>query len=209
MGHEGAAEIEDVALDDADFAYHFAFRTVEDAFLYIVNMAHDVIQSRKTRFCQDTKHLIKQMRSGVNHIGAAFALGLLQCVKEGAELIDFVFVSGDEMRLGQQNIHFAGIGGAFLYVEQRDVNGEEEAVAVFCGACTVGRRDKLLDGKRMHVEMFANVLDIVFCGIFNINPRKPFVGDNLHGHNNFSMCFTVVYHFFRVRQYVCCGMLHT
>ncbi len=200
LRHQCATEVEDVALDDADLTHHLSFRSIEDAFLYVVNVAHNVIQARKTGFCEDPKYFVEQVGGGVDHVGAALAFRLLECVKKRTELVDVMLVSGDEVGLGEQDVHFAGIGGALVNVEERDVDGEEEAITVFGSASAVGWCDKLFNGKRVHIEMFANVLDIVFCGVFNVNPRKSFVGDNFHGHINFSMYFITVYHFLRKRQ---------
>ena len=50
LWHKGATKVENVALDERDFAYHFFFVAVEHFVFHFVYFSYDIVEAREAGF---------------------------------------------------------------------------------------------------------------------------------------------------------------
>jgi len=196
LRHQRAAETQDVALDDGNFPHHRAFMSAEDLFLDRVDVFRDVVQARKAGFHEDIEELVEKVRGRFAHIKPSFPVAFLQLIKEAFQLKDVFGVTGEEVRFGEDDVQFAGIGRSFVHVKKGDVDREEDAIIVLRRFRTERRRDELLDREGVDRKIFLKVDRIVLARMVEINPRNLVVFCYFH-----TCCFPAnlhraVYQFF-------------
>ena len=104
-------------------------------------------------------------------VEATLTLALFEEIKETRELVDSVAMAGDEVFFGEDDIEFAGIGGPELGIKEGNVNGKKQTPVVLDDFGLIRRRDQLLDGEGMDVEVLLEVRDIIRTWVLEINPR--------------------------------------
>ncbi len=140
-----------------------------------------MVETRETRTKEHIENVVHKVRRRFIHIHAAFPLALFECAEKIGDLKDIVFVSGDEVGIGEDNIHFARIGGAVLDIEEGNVDGEEKAVVKSDRFGLIGRCRKLLDRYRVNIEIFLKVENVFRTRIRHIDPRHVAKGNGFHG----------------------------
>ncbi len=117
-----AAEIKNISLDYRNLEYHFLFLAIENAVFNGIEILRDVIKSWKAGAEEHIEDMIHEMCWCFVHENPFLSVVSLEHSKEIVYLKNVIFVSGDEMRFGEDNIHFARIGGAVRSVEKRYVH---------------------------------------------------------------------------------------
>ena len=180
LGLERSAEIEDIALHHGDLEDHLFFSSIEDAFLDIVKVLGDVVEAGEAGAHEHIKNMIHEVRGRLAHMETSLPFVFLEDIEKFRDLINVVLVPGDEVRVGEDNVHFARIGGAIFGVEERDVDREEETVVEADGFGLIRRRRKLFDRDRMDVEIFLEMENILRSRIGHIDPRDRTKRKSLH-----------------------------
>lgn len=180
-----AAKVQDIALEYGDLEDHLLFLFGEDLGLDEVELLADVVEAGEAGVEEDLEEMMEQVgwRFFEEELAPTFALK--QLIKELGQLVDVLLVAGDEVVLCEDDVELASIGGPVLHVEERDMDREEEAVLVLDDLGLVRRRDELLDGQGMDVEVFLQVGDIVVLRILKIDPGDVLVLDGFH------VCFSI------------------
>lgn len=122
------AKVENIALHYGDLKDHFLFFAVKDIVFDGVEVFGDVIEARKARIHEEVEDVIHEVGGRFAHVKATLPLVFFECFEEIRYLKHVVAVSGDEVRVGEDDVHFARIGGAVFRIEERNVYGEEEAI---------------------------------------------------------------------------------
>ena len=177
---DGAAEVQDIALDDGNLEHHLFFLLGEDLILDIVEILGNMIETRKAGFKQQFEHGVEKVRRGLRQMKPLLAFARLDVVKEFFELIDLVAMRRDKVMLRDDHVELAGVRRSFFHIEHGNVNGEEDAVVVTDGLRLIGRREKFLDRQRMDIEVFLKVEDVVMARLFEVDPADIFVFDDAH-----------------------------
>ncbi len=180
MRFERATEVEDIALHDRDLEHHLLFMVREDLRLDIVEVLGNVMEFRETGIEQQFDDVMEEVRRSLREIGPLAPFALAQFDEKVPELIDVVPVRGDDVVFGQDDVELAGIGGAQGGIEERRMDREEQAVLVLHGLGLIGRRDQLLDGEGMNVEILLQIGDIGGLRIQEIDPGEISRLDDVH-----------------------------
>lgn len=174
------AEIENVSLYNGDFEDHLFFFSVEDAFLDRVEVLGDVVEAREAGTEKHIEEMIQEVRRCFIHKYPAFPLAFFECLEKIHDLKDVASVPGDEVCLGEDDIHFARVGGAIGCVEERNMNRKEKAVFESDRLGLIGGCREFLNGDRMYVEVFLQVQDVFRSRIRHIDPGDRTEGNMFH-----------------------------
>jgi hypothetical protein len=167
---ERPPEIEDVSFGDGYLVHHLRLLLGEYLTLDEVEFLRDMIEAGETGIEKYLEHRIEEMRRSLLQVNAPLALALAQLIEEPFQLIDGLLVPGDEMIFREYDVEFARISGTVFHIEEGSMYREEEAVIILHDLRLIGRGHEFLYGERMNIEILLQVEDIVFFGIFEINP---------------------------------------
>lgn len=177
---ECSAKVQDVALHDGYLEDHFFFFPIEYAVFDGVKVFRDMVEAREAGTEKHFEDVIHEVGGCFTHKNAPLSLAFFECSEKIRDLVDIIFVAGDEVSFGEDNVHLAGIGGAIGGVEEGDVDGEEEAVFESDGFGLIGRRRKLLDRDRMDIEVFLEMENVFRSGIGYVEPGDGAEGNTFH-----------------------------
>ena len=180
LGFQGAAEVEDVALQDGDLENHLLFFFREDLIFDKIQLLADMVEAREAGIEKEGDDMVEEVGRSSFHGQSALAFALLQILEKFSELIDALAVAGDEMAVGQDDIQFARIRRPLLRVEEGDMDGKEQAVIVLHDFGLIGGRDELLYRQRMDIEIFLEKSDVIVLRVLKIDPRYFFVFEDFH-----------------------------
>lgn len=177
---QGAAEIEDVAFQYGYFEHHLLLFTRKHLCLDKVELLADVVESWEAGVQENFENMVEERCWGVFTVETALALAFLEHFEKCSQLVDTVFVTGDQVFVGQDDIKLAWVGGAELGIEEGDVNGKKQTAVVLDDFGLIGWRDQLFDSQRVDVEVLLKIGDIILSGVFKINPSDLFVLNGFH-----------------------------
>lgn len=175
-----STKIQDIALHDGYFKDHFFFFAIEDAVFDGIEISRDVVEARETGAKEHIENVVHQMSGRFAHIETLLSNGFFERLEKISNLEDVILVPGDEVRIGEDDVHFAGIRGSILGIEKRNVDGKKEAILESDGFGLIGRRRELFDGDRMDIEIFLKMENILRSGIRHIEPRDISKGETFH-----------------------------
>lgn len=177
---QSPAKIEDVPFGDGDLIHHFFFLFGEDLTLDEIELLGDVIQSGEAGIEEYFQDGVEEVGGRFFEVIAALALALPEGIEESFQLIDGLFVSGDEVILREDDVEFPGIGRPVFHVEEGCVDGEEETVFILDHLRLIGGRHEFFHGQGVDIEIFLQIEDILLLRIFEIDPRDGSVLDHFH-----------------------------
>lgn len=139
-----------------------------------------MVEARKTGTKKHIENVVHQMSGRFTHIETLLPDGFFERLEKISNLENVVFVSGDEVRICEDDVHFAGIRGSILGIEKRNVDGKKEAILESDGFGLIGRRRELFDGDRMDIEILLKMENVFRSGIRHIEPRDSSKGETFH-----------------------------
>lgn len=81
-----------------------------------------------------------------------------------------MFVAGDQVFFGNDDIELARVGGTEFGVKEGDVNRKKQTAVVLDDFGLIGWGDEFFDSQRVDIEVFLEVRYVVFLRILKINP---------------------------------------
>lgn len=164
------SEIEDIALEDGNFEYHFLLFFREDLGFDEIETLGDMVELRETGVEEDVEHGVEEMCRSLAHVEPTAAFVLREFGKEFRERIDVVFVAGNEVSVSEDDIEFARESRPVIGIEKGYVDGKEKTSVVLDDFRLIGRRDEFLDGEGMDGKILLKIGDIFVVRVVEINP---------------------------------------
>ena len=111
------------------------------------------------------------MCRGFGEVETALSLAFFELRKQSVELRYRLVVPGNKVGIGQKNVHFSGVGCFAFGIEEGNVNRQKQTV--FIARCLGAERGRgeFFHGKRMNVEPFLKIGDIVLIRMIEIDPH--------------------------------------
>ncbi len=180
LGFQGAAEVEDVALQYGNLEHHLFFLFREDLCFDGIEFLADVIEAGEAGVQEKLYQVVQEVRRRGIEEQAAFPLASFEAFEELGELVDVLPMTRDEMIVRQDDVELARIGRPVLDIEEGNVDRKKQTAVVLDDFRLVGRRDELFYRQRMDVEVLLQIGDVVILRVFEIDPRDASVSDGFH-----------------------------
>lgn len=95
-------------------------------------------------------------------------------------LVDRMFVTRNQVSLGQDDIQFSRKSRSFFGIKKGDMNSQKKAVFVLNYFWLVGWGNQLFESEWMNIEILLQICDIFLSDIKKIKPSNVFVFDSTH-----------------------------
>ena len=164
------SEIEDIAFENGNLEHHLFFLFREDLGFDEIEALGDVVEFREAGIEEDIEHSVEEVRWSLTHVESATTFVLREFGEEFRERVDVVFVTGDEVSVGEDDIEFARESRPVIGIEEGYVDGKKKTPVILDDFRLIGRRDELFDGEGMNGKVFLKIRDVFVMRIFEVDP---------------------------------------
>lgn len=129
-----------------------------------------MVEFREAGIEEDIEHSVEEVRWSLTHVESATTFVLREFGEEFRERVDVVFVTGDEVSVGEDDIEFARESRPVIGIEEGYVDGKKKTPVILDDFRLIGRRDELFDGEGMNGKVFLKIRDVFVMRIFEVDP---------------------------------------